>query len=124
MNSEQRPSTPNVDDALSDVESVIEDLKQSESSKPVFAGFQTELPQDAAQIDNASAAAQLAPPTPTPPVKRPKGRLLIGSLLMVLFAAAFYQLDQIAVERACIFGVEVVGLVEDVVACATGPVGI
>jgi multidrug resistance efflux pump len=57
----------------------------------VFAGFQTGLPQDAAQIDNASAAAQLAPPTPTPPPKRPKGRLLIGSLLMILFSAAFYS---------------------------------
>lgn len=90
MKPEQRSSPPTVDDALSDVESVIEDLKHSESAKPVFAGFQTELPQDAAQIDNASAGAQLAPPTPTPPVKRPKGRLLIGSLLMVLFVTAFY----------------------------------
>ncbi len=90
MESAQRSSQPKVDDALSGVESAIEDLKQSESAKPVFAGFQTELPQDAAQIDNASAAAQLSPPTPTPAVKRPKGRLLIGSLMMVLFAAAFY----------------------------------
>lgn len=45
---------------------------------------------DVAQIDNASAAAPLAPPTPTPPVKRPKDRLRISSLLIVLFAAAFY----------------------------------
>jgi len=45
---------------------------------------------NAAQIDNASATAQLAPPTPTPPVKRPKDRLRIGSLLVVLFNAAFY----------------------------------
>ncbi len=90
MESEQRSSQSKLDDVLGGVESAIEDLKQSESAKPVFAGFQTELPQDAAQIDNSSAAAQLAPPTPTPAVKRPKGRLLIGSLLMVLFAAAFY----------------------------------
>ncbi len=45
---------------------------------------------NAAQIDNASATAQLAPPTPTPPVKRPKDRRRIGSLLVVLFDAAFY----------------------------------
>jgi multidrug resistance efflux pump len=90
VKSDQRSSQPTVDDAISDVESAIEDLKQSESAEPVFAGFQTELPQDAAKIDNSSAAAQLAPPTPTPPPKRPKGRLLIGSLLMVLFAAAFF----------------------------------
>ncbi|MFT4554749.1 MAG: multidrug resistance efflux pump [Planctomycetaceae bacterium] len=90
VNPDQRSSQPTIDDALSDVESVIEDLTQSESVEPVFAGFQTELPQDAAQIDNASGAAQLASPTPTPPPKRPKGRLLIGSLLMILFAAAFF----------------------------------
>ena len=90
MKSGQRSSQSNLDAALGDVESAIEDLKQSESAEPVFAGFQTGLPQDAAQIDNASAAAQLAPPTPTPPPKRPKGRLLIGSLLMILFSAAFY----------------------------------
>ncbi len=90
VNPNQRSPQPTIDDAISDVESVIEDLTQSESAEPVFAGFQTELPQDAAQIDHASASAQLAPATPTPPPKRPKGRLLIGSLLMVLFAAAFY----------------------------------
>lgn len=90
MNSGQRSSLSTVDAALGDVESAIEDLKQNNSSGPAFAGFQTELPQDAAQIDNASASAQLASPTPTPPPRRPKGRLLIGSLLMVLFATAFY----------------------------------
>ena len=89
VNSEQS-TEPTVDAIIGDVQSAIEELKQSESARPVFAGFQTELPRDAAQIDNASAAAQLSPPTPTPPPKRPKGRLLIGSMLMVLFAAAFY----------------------------------
>jgi hypothetical protein len=49
VNTEQQPSLPSVDAALSDVESVIEDLKQSESAQPMFAGFQTELPPDAAQ---------------------------------------------------------------------------
>jgi multidrug resistance efflux pump len=90
VNSEQRSSPSTVDATLGDVESAIEDLKQIESDKPMFAGFQTELPQDAAQIDNASTSAQLASPKPTPPPKRPKGRLLIGSLLIILFATAVY----------------------------------
>ena len=66
----------------------VADLTQSKVNR--FVGFQTELPADAAQVDAQSAKARLATAVPTSPPKRPKGRLLVGTFLMALFAAGAY----------------------------------
>jgi multidrug resistance efflux pump len=72
------------------IDQVVADLNQTESNR--FVGFQTELPIHAAQLDAQSAQAQLIAAAPTPPPKRPKGRLLVGTFLMVLLSAGAYMI--------------------------------
>jgi multidrug resistance efflux pump len=78
------PSTTDADP--NGIEAAVADLNQANR----FVGFQTELPTHAAQVDAQSAQARLASAMPTPPPKRPKGRLLIGTFLMALLAAGGY----------------------------------
>ena len=86
-----------IDATISDLQGLpsSEEPEQSTQPEPAPAptrpvGFQAELPQLAAQIDAASQAAHLSAPAASPPPKRPKGRLIIGSFLMGILLAGFY----------------------------------
>jgi membrane fusion protein (multidrug efflux system) len=80
------PSTTEVDP--NGFDQAVDDLKNSQANR--FVGFQAELPGHAAQIDAQSSQARLTAATPTPPPKRPTGRLLVGTFLMALLAAGAY----------------------------------
>ena len=85
---------PGIDATISDLQGQSSakqsSAKQSEPAPTKPVGFQAELPQLAKQIDAASKAAHLASPAASPPPKRPKGRLIIGSFLMGILLAGFY----------------------------------
>lgn len=55
-----------------------------------FVGYQTDVAAKAALIDEATGGTGLTAATPTPPPKRPKGRLVIGTFLMGLLLAGLY----------------------------------
>lgn len=71
-------------------DAVISDLRQSQSKARPIVGYQTELPATAAQREAVTSQTHLQPPPPTAPPKRPKGRLLIGSILMALLGTGAF----------------------------------
>ena len=106
------PVSTNIEQTLDAVESAIGDLQATSDGLPdgqespgyagfdsevpstpqpgPFVGYQAELAEKAAQIDATTAAIGLTSPVPTPPPKRPKGRLVIGGFLFALLVAGFY----------------------------------
>jgi len=69
---------------------VINDLRQSYSKVRPVVGYQAELPVVAAQREAAMSHTQLQTSPPTAPPKRPKGRILIGTILMALLGAGCF----------------------------------
>ncbi len=88
----QPSSAPQSIDAVQPaaIDAAISDLRQSQSKSRHIVGYQTELPVNAAQREAATSQTQLRPALPTPPPKRPKGRLLIGMMLMALLGTGAF----------------------------------
>jgi hypothetical protein len=85
-------TTAGIEHGLESVESAIAELRSADAASHVdrLVGYQTELAEKAEQIDRTTSESHLTSPTPTPPPKRPKGRLLIGAFLMGLLLAGSY----------------------------------
>ena len=72
------------------IDAAISDLRNSQPKPRHPVGYQAELPASAAPCEAVSGQAQMRSPAPTSPPKRPKGRILVGSMLLALFTAGAF----------------------------------